>query len=171
MGGFGSFILILSSLFVFRIGRLFVWVIWFARTDRPKFSMFKLPQTDLAVHRSADRLTRFDRGTAASTALCRHHLFGSTFGLIHNPNTERTYTMANLNSVMLIGNVTHDPEIRYTPKGTPIFLEFQILLALKRIFYTEFIPSPLEGERLCLSLPPKIPDTTIADSLPLCFLP
>ena len=22
----------------------------------------------------------------------------------------------------------------------------------------------------CLSLPPKIPDTTIADSLPLCFL-
>ena len=78
--------------------------------------------------------------------------------------------MANLNSVMLIGNVTRDPEIRYTPKGTPIFLEFQILLALKRIFYTEFIPSPLEGERLCLSLPPKIPDTTIADSLPLCFL-
>jgi single-strand DNA-binding protein len=26
--------------------------------------------------------------------------------------------MANLNSVMLIGNVTRDPEIRYTPKGT-----------------------------------------------------
>ena len=170
MGGFGSFILILSSLFVFRIGRFFVWVIWFARTDRPKFSMFKLPQTDLAVHRSADRLTRFDRGTAASTALCRHHLFGSTFGLIHNPNTERTYTMANLNSVMLIGNVTRDPKIRYTPKGTGFSLSSNSF-GVKKEFTRNLFRPPLEGERLCLSLPPKIPDTTIADSLPLCFLP
>ena len=28
--------------------------------------------------------------------------------------------MANLNKVMLIGNVTRDPEIRYTPKGTAL---------------------------------------------------
>jgi len=28
--------------------------------------------------------------------------------------------MASLNKVMLIGNCTRDPEIRYTPKGTPI---------------------------------------------------
>ncbi|MEI6606099.1 MAG: single-stranded DNA-binding protein, partial [Verrucomicrobiota bacterium] len=26
--------------------------------------------------------------------------------------------MANLNKVMLIGNLTRDPELRYTPKGT-----------------------------------------------------
>ncbi|MBV9732179.1 MAG: single-stranded DNA-binding protein, partial [Verrucomicrobia bacterium] len=26
--------------------------------------------------------------------------------------------MANLNRVLLIGNLTRDPEIRYTPKGT-----------------------------------------------------
>jgi single-strand DNA-binding protein len=28
--------------------------------------------------------------------------------------------MANLNKVCLIGNLTRDPEMRYTPKGTPI---------------------------------------------------
>ncbi len=28
--------------------------------------------------------------------------------------------MANLNKVMLIGNITRDPEIRYTPKGTAL---------------------------------------------------
>ena len=28
--------------------------------------------------------------------------------------------MASLNKVMLIGNLTRDPEIKYTPKGTAI---------------------------------------------------
>lgn len=28
--------------------------------------------------------------------------------------------MANLNKVMLMGNITRDPEIRYTPKGTAV---------------------------------------------------
>ena len=28
--------------------------------------------------------------------------------------------MANLNKVILAGNLTRDPELRYTPKGTPI---------------------------------------------------
>ncbi|MEY5101113.1 MAG: Single-stranded DNA-binding protein [Pseudomonadota bacterium] len=28
--------------------------------------------------------------------------------------------MANLNKVMLIGNLTRDPELRVTPKGTPV---------------------------------------------------
>ncbi len=28
--------------------------------------------------------------------------------------------MASLNKVMLIGNCTRDPEIRYTPKGTAL---------------------------------------------------
>lgn len=28
--------------------------------------------------------------------------------------------MANLNKVMLIGNLTRDPEVRYTPKGTAV---------------------------------------------------
>ena len=28
--------------------------------------------------------------------------------------------MASLNKVMLIGNLTRDPEVRYTPKGSPV---------------------------------------------------
>ncbi len=28
--------------------------------------------------------------------------------------------MANLNKVLLIGNLTRDPELRYTPSGTPV---------------------------------------------------
>ena len=28
--------------------------------------------------------------------------------------------MANLNKVMLMGNLTRDPEVRYTPKGTAV---------------------------------------------------
>jgi len=37
--------------------------------------------------------------------------------------------MANLNKVMLIGNVTRDPEIRYTPKGTALT---ELTLAVNR---------------------------------------
>ena len=28
--------------------------------------------------------------------------------------------MASLNKVMIIGNLTRDPEVRYTPKGTAV---------------------------------------------------
>jgi single-strand DNA-binding protein len=42
--------------------------------------------------------------------------------------------MANLNKVMLIGNLTRDPEIRYTPKGTAIA---EIGLAVNRNYTTE----------------------------------
>ena len=28
--------------------------------------------------------------------------------------------MASLNKVMLIGNLTRDPEVKYTPKGTAV---------------------------------------------------
>jgi single-strand DNA-binding protein len=28
--------------------------------------------------------------------------------------------MANLNTVVLLGNLTRDPEVRYTPSGTPV---------------------------------------------------
>lgn len=37
--------------------------------------------------------------------------------------------MANLNKVMLIGNLTRDPEIKYTPKGTAVA---QLGLAINR---------------------------------------
>jgi single-strand DNA-binding protein len=37
--------------------------------------------------------------------------------------------MANLNKVMLIGNLTRDPELRYTPKGTAVA---DISLAINR---------------------------------------
>src|SRR6516165_8166355 len=37
--------------------------------------------------------------------------------------------MANLNRVLLIGNLTRDPEIRYTPKGTALA---EIALAINR---------------------------------------
>ena len=42
--------------------------------------------------------------------------------------------MANLNKVMLIGNLTRDPELRVTPKGTAIC---QFSLAVNRKFKTE----------------------------------
>src|SRR5258708_19876179 len=42
--------------------------------------------------------------------------------------------MANLNKVMLIGNLTRDPELRVTPKGTAIC---QFSLAVNRKFRDE----------------------------------
>jgi len=42
--------------------------------------------------------------------------------------------MANLNKVFLIGNLTRDPEVRYTPKGTAIAA---IGLAVNRQWTTE----------------------------------
>lgn len=38
--------------------------------------------------------------------------------------------MANLNKVMLMGNITRDPEVRYTPKGTAVA---DITIAVNRI--------------------------------------
>ena len=42
--------------------------------------------------------------------------------------------MANLNKVMLIGNLTRDPELRYTPKGTAVA---DIGMAINRIWNNE----------------------------------
>src|SRR6266853_2531698 len=42
--------------------------------------------------------------------------------------------MANLNKVMLIGNLTRDPELKYTPKGTAIA---DIGLAVNRNYTTD----------------------------------
>ena len=42
--------------------------------------------------------------------------------------------MPNLNKVMLMGNLTRDPEIRYTPKGTAVT---DIGLAINRTWTTE----------------------------------
>jgi len=42
--------------------------------------------------------------------------------------------MANLNKVMLMGNLTRDPEVRYTPKGTAVA---EIGLAINRYFSSE----------------------------------
>ena len=42
--------------------------------------------------------------------------------------------MANLNRVLLIGNLTRDPEVRYTPKGTAVA---EIGLAVNRIYSGE----------------------------------
>jgi single-strand DNA-binding protein len=39
--------------------------------------------------------------------------------------------MANLNKVMLIGNLTRDPELRHTPKGTAVS---ELGLAIKRVW-------------------------------------
>ena len=46
--------------------------------------------------------------------------------------------MANLNRVLLIGNLTRDPDLRYTPKGTAVT---EISLAVSRIYSGE------DGER------------------------
>jgi single-strand DNA-binding protein len=42
--------------------------------------------------------------------------------------------MANLNRVLLIGNLTRDVELRYTPKGTAVC---DISLAINRVIVTE----------------------------------
>lgn len=42
--------------------------------------------------------------------------------------------MPNLNKVLLMGNLTRDPELRTTPKGTPIC---QFSMAINRKFKTE----------------------------------
>ena len=42
--------------------------------------------------------------------------------------------MASFNRVLLIGNVTKDPEIRFTVKGTPVA---ELGLAVNRITLTE----------------------------------
>jgi single-strand DNA-binding protein len=42
--------------------------------------------------------------------------------------------MANLNRVLLIGNLTRDPELRYTPKGTAVT---EIGLAVNRVYSGE----------------------------------
>lgn len=46
--------------------------------------------------------------------------------------------MANLNRVLLMGNLTRDPEVRYTPKGTAVA---DLGLAINRVIVPE------EGER------------------------
>ncbi len=42
--------------------------------------------------------------------------------------------MANLNKVLLIGNLTRDPEVRYTPKGTAVC---ELGLAVNRYYVSE----------------------------------
>src|ERR1700744_717464 len=42
--------------------------------------------------------------------------------------------MANLNRVLLIGNLTRDPEVRYTPKGAAVT---EIGLAVNRVYSGE----------------------------------
>ncbi len=42
--------------------------------------------------------------------------------------------MANLNKVMLIGNLTRDPELRHTPKGTAVA---ELGLAINRVWYDD----------------------------------
>ena len=42
--------------------------------------------------------------------------------------------MASVNKVMLIGNLTRDPEVRYTPKGSAVA---DIGLAINRYFTME----------------------------------
>lgn len=46
--------------------------------------------------------------------------------------------MPNLNKVMLMGNLTRDPEIKYTPKGTAVA---ELGLAVNRVYTTD------QGER------------------------
>jgi single stranded DNA-binding protein len=42
--------------------------------------------------------------------------------------------MASFNKVMLIGNLTRDPEVRYTPKGTAVC---DLGLAVNRVYSTD----------------------------------
>jgi single-strand DNA-binding protein len=42
--------------------------------------------------------------------------------------------MASFNKVILAGNLTHDPELRYTPKGTAVA---KLRLAINRVYTTD----------------------------------
>ena len=42
--------------------------------------------------------------------------------------------MASFNKVILLGNVTRDPEIRYTPKGTAVT---ELGVALNRVYTSD----------------------------------
>lgn len=42
--------------------------------------------------------------------------------------------MANLNKVLLLGNLTRDPELRYTPKGTAVA---DVAVAINRVWNNE----------------------------------
>ena len=42
--------------------------------------------------------------------------------------------MASFNKVILLGNLTRDPEVRYTPKGTPVA---ELGLAVNRVYTAE----------------------------------
>lgn len=42
--------------------------------------------------------------------------------------------MANLNKILLIGNLTRDPELRHTPKGTAVA---ELSLAINRVWYDD----------------------------------
>ena len=50
--------------------------------------------------------------------------------------------MANLNKVFLMGNLTADPELRYTPKGTAVT---DIRLAINRYCLLYTSPSPRDS--------------------------
>ena len=72
--------------------------------------------------------------------------------------------MANLNKVFLMGNLTADPELRYTPKGTAVT---DIRLAINRYYAgdnserqeeTTFVRHPLEPPGgSCRQLPQQGP--------------
>ena len=57
--------------------------------------------------------------------------------------------MANLNRVLLIGNLTRDPEVRYTPKGTAVV---DIGLAVNRVYSGEAGEKKADGVDLYLTL-------------------
>ena len=46
--------------------------------------------------------------------------------------------MANLNKVLLLGNVTRDPEVRYTPKGSAVC---DLGIAVNRAYTTDICGS------------------------------
>jgi single-strand DNA-binding protein len=54
--------------------------------------------------------------------------------VIPDPSFTLPTTLANLNKVMLIGNLTRDPELRYTPSGKAVA---DISLAINRVWNNE----------------------------------
>src|SRR6202795_1054773 len=57
--------------------------------------------------------------------------------------------MANLNKVLLLGNVTRDPEVRYTPKGSAVC---DLGVAVIRAYTTESDEKREEGTFLYVTL-------------------
>src|SRR4030095_14779295 len=98
------------------------------------FRQFHFPGRLTADHETAVEIqTRSGSLPSALSALAREERTGAEKDRPGEITLLKT-AMANFNKVMLMGNLTRDPEVRYTTKGTAVA---EIGLAVNRIYSSE----------------------------------